>query len=161
MNNGKIYTAEFNHVPVLKFTGDIRVLLSGALDQYFSSLYQRPILDSLVVDLTETEGIDSTALGLLAKMAIQLRNRFNVTPTILSTNEDITSILKSMSMDLITDIVEDDLEKDVGYQELSQLNEKEEEIRKRVIDAHQTLMNLSEENRREFQELVAALKSGN
>jgi len=104
MSSGKILVATVNNVPILKFVGDVRVLMSSSLDNYFSSLYSRAILDRMVIDLTETEGIDSTALGLLAKMSIQLRNRFNVRPTIFSTNKDITRILKSMSIDMICDI---------------------------------------------------------
>ncbi|MGA0807407.1 MAG: STAS domain-containing protein, partial [Pseudohongiellaceae bacterium] len=122
-------------------------------------LYRRAILDAMVVDLSETTGIDSTALGLLAKMAIQLRNRFNVIPTIVSPNPDITRILRSMSFDLIFNIVANRNESDAGYQELKQQKESEDSVREKVIDAHLTLMTLSEENRLEFQDLVQSLKS--
>ena len=104
MNSGKILAAEYCHMPVLKLVGDVRVLMSSTIDNYFSSLYSKAILDAMIVDLTDTTGIDSTALGLLAKMAIQLRNRFNVKPSIISTNPDITKILKGMSFDIIFDI---------------------------------------------------------
>lgn len=159
MNSSKILVSEVDHIPVLKFVGDVRVLMSGTLDNYFSSLYNRPILDNMIVDLTETEGIDSTALGLLAKMAIQLRNRFNVSPTIISTNEDITRILKSMSFDLICNIVENPGDKEANFNELTQKEETEDTVRQKVIEAHQTLMTLSEDNRIEFQDLVSALKA--
>jgi len=33
-------------------------------------------------------------------------------------------------------------------------------LKQKVIEAHQTLMTLSDENRIEFQELVSALKAG-
>ncbi len=160
MSNGRILVADVNNVPILKFIGDVRVLMGGALDAYFSSLYKKPILDKMIVDLTETQGIDSTALGLLAKMAIQLRNRFNVSPTIISTNTDITRILKSMSFDLICEIVEEPLNKVGNFDELRQLDENEDTLKQKVIEAHQTLMTLSDENRIEFHELVSALKAG-
>ena len=104
MKSGKILATEFNKIPVLKLAGDVRVLMSYTIDNYFTSLYNRAILEAMIVDLSETTGIDSTALGLLAKMAIQLRNRFNVKPSIISTNQDITKILKGMSFDIIFDI---------------------------------------------------------
>jgi len=159
MNSGRILVANVNNIPILKFIGDVRVLMSGTLDNYFSTLYSKPILDRMIVDMTETQGIDSTALGLLAKMAIQLRNRFNVSPTIISTNPDITKILKSMSFDLICDIVEDANPRNADYDELSQVNDSEDHVRQKVIEAHQTLMTLSEDNRAEFQDLVSALKA--
>lgn len=160
MNNGRILVATVNDVPILKFIGDVRVLMSSALDNYFNSLYSRAILDRMMVDMTETQGIDSTALGLLAKMSIQLRNRFNVRPTIISTNPDITRILKSMSIDLICEIIETVDKQETCFDELNPLQETEDSVRQKVIEAHQTLMNLSEDNRAEFQDLVSALKSG-
>jgi anti-anti-sigma regulatory factor len=159
MSNGKILAADYKHMAMLKFVGDVRVLMSSTLDNYCSGLYRRPILDAMLVDMTETKGIDSTALGLLAKMAIQLRNRFNVIPTIVSTNPDITRTLKSMSFDLIFKIVDKPPAQKTQYNELQTQKESEETVRDKVIDAHLTLMALSEENRLEFQDLVQALKN--
>jgi anti-anti-sigma factor len=160
MSNGKILAADYRHMAMLKFVGDVRVLMSSTLDSYCSSLYRRPILDAMLIDMTETRGIDSTALGLLAKMAIQLRNRFNVIPTIVSTNPDVTRTLKSMSFDLIFKIVDKAPQKQPeAYNELQQKNESEDTVREKVIDAHLTLMTLSEENRLEFHDLVQALKN--
>ena len=158
MNNGKILAADYKHMAMLKFVGDVRVLMSSTLDNYSSNLYRRAVLDAMVVDLTETRGVDSTALGLLAKMAIQLRNRFNVIPTIVSTNPDITRILKSMSFDLIFNILESIPRAGAHYHELKPQDESESSVREKVLDAHLTLMSLSEENRLEFQDLVQALK---
>jgi len=142
----------------LKLVGDVRVLMSSTIENYFQSIYSKAILDAMIVDLSETKGIDSTALGLLAKMAIQLRNRFNVKPSIISTNKDITRILKGMSFDIIFDIVEEPLSNEAEFGELSLVSESEDAIKKKVIIAHQALMTLSEENRLEFQDLVTALK---
>jgi anti-anti-sigma regulatory factor len=162
MSNGKILAADYRHMAMLKFVGDVRVLMSSTLDAYCAGLYRRPILDAMLIDLSETRGIDSTALGLLAKMAIQLRNRFNVIPTIVSTNPDITRTLKSMSFDLIFKIVDkvpQKVQQPEHYNELQQKKESEDTVREKVIDAHLTLMTLSEENRLEFQDLVQALKN--
>jgi anti-anti-sigma regulatory factor len=159
VNTGKILAAEIGHIPILKFVGDVRVLMGSTIDNYFSTLYRKAILDAMLIDLSETEGIDSTALGMLAKMAIQLRNRFNVKPTIISTNPDITKILMSMSFDLIFKIVDEPLSQATQFGELSQVEESDAAIKLKIIEAHQTLMALSEDNKTEFQELVNALKN--
>ena len=132
--------------------------MSSTLDNYCNSLYRRGILDAMVVDMSETRSIDSTALGMLAKMAIQLRNRFNVMPTIISPNPDITRILRSMSFDMIFNIVSSVPKQQTQYSELKVQMESEATVRDKVIDAHLTLMAMSEENRLEFQDLVSALK---
>lgn len=159
MNSGKILAAEYNQMPVLKLVGDVRVLMSSTIDNYFSSLYSRAILEAMIVDLTETTGIDSTALGLLAKMAIQLRNRFNVKPSIVSTNPDITKILKGMNFDIIFNIVEEPLDSEANFGELNHISETDDVIKQKVIIAHQALMTLSDDNKLEFQDLVSALKN--
>jgi anti-anti-sigma regulatory factor len=158
MNNGKILAAEYQHMALLKFVGDVRVLMSSTLDNYCQGLYRLAVLDAVVVDMSETTGIDSTALGLLAKMAIQLRNRFNVTPTIVSPRADITRILRSMSFDVIFNIVDKPVSGAAPYKELQVQKESENTVREKVLDAHLTLMTLSEENRLEFQDLVQTLK---
>ena len=108
--------------------------------------------------MSETKSIDSTALGMLAKMSIQLRNRFNVMPTIVSPNADITRILRSMSFDAICNIVPSVPKQSLQFNELRLRTESEATVRDKVIDAHLTLMAMSEQNRLEFQDLVSALK---
>jgi anti-anti-sigma factor len=158
MSGGKILAADYKRMALLKFVGEVRVVMSSTLDNYCNSLYRRGILDAMVVDMSETRSIDSTALGMLAKMAIQLRNRFNVMPTIISPNPDITRILRSMSFDMIFNIVSSVPKQQTQYSELKVQMESEATVRDKVIDAHLTLMAMSEENRLEFQDLVSALK---
>lgn len=161
MSAGKILAADYRHMAMLKFVGEVRVVMSSTLDNYCNSLYRRAILDAMVVDMSETRSIDSTALGMLAKMSIQLRNRFNVMPTIISPNPDITRILRSMSFDMICNIVASPPKQQAQYSELKLQTESESTVRDKVIDAHLTLMAMSEENRLEFQDLVSALKQQN
>ena len=158
MSAGRILAADYRHMAMLKFIGEVRVVMSSTLDNYCNSLYRRAILDAMVIDMSETRSIDSTALGMLAKMSIQLRNRFNVMPTIVSPNPDITRILRSMSFDMICNIVSSPPKQQAQYSELKVQKESESTVRDKVIDAHLTLMAMSEENRLEFQDLVSALK---
>ena len=64
-----------------------------------------------------------------------------------------------MSFDLIFNIVDEPYNREASFDELCRVDENEDEIRKKVIEAHQTLMALSEDNRIEFQDLVFALKA--
>ena len=159
VSTGKILAADYKHMAMLKLIGDVRVVMSSTLDNYCNSLYRRGVLEAMLIDMSETKGIDSTALGLLAKMAIQLRNRFNVMPTIYSPNADISRILDSMSFDVIFNIIKSAPRRPATqYSELQVQTESEATVREKVIDAHLTLMALSEENRLEFQDLVQALR---
>ena len=73
MTTGKIQFAEEQGTFVLKFIGDVRLTLCAALDSYIEKIFSVLSFESIVIDLTETECIDSTSLGLLAKLSILSR----------------------------------------------------------------------------------------
>ena len=145
---------------VLKFVGDVRLTLCSVLDKTLESILQHPGIRSVVIDLTDTQGIDSTSLGLLAKLSIQSRKRFGFVPTIISTNDDINRILLTMGFDQVFVIIQ---EKGTGIEALKDLPVGEEmpepDIMEKVLSAHKTLMDLNEHNRREFHELVQQLEN--
>ena len=58
---------------VLKFVGDVRLSLGPAISGFLSRLRELEDCRGMVVDLSETEAIDSTALGLIAKLGICCR----------------------------------------------------------------------------------------
>ncbi len=161
MTSGKIQYAETHGAFILKFIGDVRLTLSSALDKKLESIIQQPDITSVVIDLTETQGIDSTSLGLLARLSIQSSARLGFVPTIHSTNEDINRILITMGFDQVFIIVHEvgDSRKPVILHDLPCSEENsDQEIMGKVITAHKTLMDMNERNRQEFQDLVQQLE---
>ena len=158
MANGKLLVAEKDGVHVLKFVGDVRVTLGPTIDAFLTSLLETVDFKSVIIDLTETEGIDSTSLGFIAKISIGAKNLFGIVPTIVSTNEDITRILMSMGFDQVFLIIKEPMESSVQLGEVPVKNVAEEDLRKKVVEAHQVLMQLNEENQNTFRDLVVALQ---
>ena len=68
---GTILFAQLDNVQVLKFVGDVRVTLGPTISRYLESIGQDTSLKSIVIDLTEAVGIDSTSLCLLAKISLR------------------------------------------------------------------------------------------
>lgn len=159
MTQGRILVGDHDGIYVLKFTGDVRVTLCATMDGFLRSLISRDDFRSVLVDLSETEGIDSTSLGLLAKLSLETQRRFDLVPTLVSTNPDITRILRTMGFDDIFHIVESPLTEIGQLGELPTLETDEEDVRQRVLDAHRTLMDLNEQNRESFRDLVSALET--
>lgn len=155
----KILFAERDGIQVLKFVGDVRVTMGPTIGAFLSRLRQSQDFKSIVLDLTETTSIDSTSLGLLAKISIATQEAFNSVPTIVSPNEDILRILLSMGFDDVFIILRELIT------ECGQLNElptgifSEASLREQVIEAHRVLMSLNEQNRNAFCDLVEALES--
>ena len=156
---GRILVASHDGVYVIVFEGDVRLTLCTTVDVYLERMFQDAAFRSVVVDLSETENIDSTSLGLLAKLSIQAERRFGFRPTLISTRRDVTRILLSMGFDEVFNLVETPLEHEEQLAELPNLTATETDVRQRVLDAHRTLMSMNAGNRDAFHDLVAELEA--
>lgn len=145
-------------VYILKFVGDVRLSICTAVDQFLDTMFGDPAFRSVIVDLTLTAGIDSTSLGILAKLSINAQSRFGCVPTLVSTNVDITRILLTMGFDDVFNIVRQPLEHKEQLGELTVSATSEEDMRQRVLEAHRYLMSLNESNREAFRDLVETLE---
>jgi len=158
MSTGKIQFAEQDGTFVLKFTGEVRLTLCSALDATIEHIFSSLNFSSIVIDLTETQSIDSTTLGLLAKLSILSRQRIGLLPMLTTNNPDILRLLDSMGFDQVFNIVETVLPCPECLTDLPPQDQSEAEVRNRVLEAHRVLMGLNESNRNAFRDLVSALE---
>lgn len=154
----KILQADQQGIYVLKFIGEIRLNLCSTLDDLVESITQDPQFKTVVIDLTETEIIDSTTLGLLAKIALAAEKQSKFLPTLISTNPDVTRIITSMGFDKIFIIVREPASRIEELEEIPVLKASEQQVRDKVLDAHKVLMGMNSRNREEFKNLVRALE---
>ncbi len=158
MSAGKIQYAEQDGTFVLKFIGEIRLTLCSALDATIDMIFSAANFSSIAIDLTETQSIDSTTLGLLAKLSILSRRKIGLLPTLVTTNPDITRLLHSMGFDQVFNIIDSPLPINHGLRDLPAQDQSEEVVKAKVIEAHRILMDLNESNREAFKDLVTALE---
>lgn len=160
MTVGTIYYAKQGHTYVLKFVGEIRYTMSCSLDRFLERLFERSDYDEIAIDLTETTTIDSTNLGLLAKIANVVRRRFNRKPPLHSTNRDVNQVLDSMGFDDVFDLCYEprcaECPKTIRRLEVNEPSR--EEMARTLLDAHCALSDLNEQNRLEFKNIVGALQ---
>jgi anti-anti-sigma factor len=155
---GRILAAQHDGIYILKFVGDVRVNLCAAIDDYFEHMLEDPGFESVVVNLCEAKGIDSTTLGLLAKLALQFKRQFGLKPAIYCDNAGINRLLESMAFGKIFDIREQSCAELGNVAEIPAVSGDAEAAREKVIEAHRVLMDMSEENRERFRDLVATLE---
>ena len=153
MSTGKIQFAESEGTFVLKFVGDVRLTLCAALDAYIEKIFSVLSFNAIIIDLTETDGIDSTSLGLLAKLSIL--------STLVSNQDDMNRLLQSMGFDQVFNIVSELTPTSAELEDLPGQQLSEELVKDKVLEAHRILMNLNEHNREAFRDLVSALESSN
>ena len=159
MQEGKILVAQYQGTFVLKLVGDVRLTLCTTMDAFFKEMFSNPDFAGVLIDLSEAECIDSTSLGLLAKLAIQAKRRFQLVPIIISPNPNITRLLDSMGFGRVFDICDSVQEPSDSFGELPIISEDEDCVRERIIEAHRVLMDMNEKNRETFSPLVSALEA--
>lgn len=157
--DGRILVAHHDGVYLMKFTGDVRVTLCTTVDAFLDSMFRDAVFKSVIVDLSEAECIDSTSLGILAKLSIQAQSRFNYLPVLVSTNADITRVMRNMGFEDVFQIVEEKIETADQLGELPKIDASDEDVRLRVIEAHRILMAMNENNRAAFHDLVETLEA--
>ena len=159
MTPGKIQFAESEGTYVLKLIGEVRLTLCSSLEEFLDMMFDEPRFKSVIIDLSEAQTIDSTSLGVLAKLSIKANKRFNLVPVLICPQPDITRILLSMGFDRIFIIVKED--QSSGYRSMNELHCEagcEAATHAQVLDAHRVLMDLNENNRRAFSDLVKQLE---
>lgn len=152
-----LYAFQDGHY-VLKFIGDVRLTLCSTIDQHLRDILERDDVTDTLVDLTETVNIDSTSLGLIGKLAVKSAKFDMPKPTIVSTNPDVTKILMAMGFDQVFLLLD---EMPTNCQDLAKVpfvQESDDQVKARIIDAHRVLIDLNEQNRDEFKDLLSALE---
>ncbi len=159
MPEGSIFFAREGSSYVLKFVGEVRLTLCTTLDRHLEQVLAVGDIEHILVDLTETDTIDSTSLGLIAKLAVGASRLSLSAPTLVSTNEDVTRILYTMGFErifLLLDTLPTSL---IDLKRLPFVKESEAGVRDRIIAAHRVLMSLNEANRDAFIDLVSTLEN--
>ena len=157
-NCGKALYAVHQGTYVVKLVGEIRVPICATLDGFIENLFHDTRLNSILIDLSETSVIDSTALGLLAKIAIQSKKRFDQKPLIISTRPDISRVLSTMGFENVFNIVHVAPVKNPRMSEMPNVPCDKGNACDKVLEAHRILMDMNEHNRETFKDVVAALE---
>ncbi|MDF1763905.1 MAG: STAS domain-containing protein [Oleibacter sp.] len=158
MTSGCIEVANFDGNQIIRLSGDVRLNLCSALDRYITDVLQNAVFAHLYIDLSRAEGVDSTTLGQLAKIAILCRERFHFKPTIYSPGESVGKILHSMGFDQVFTILRRSIKQDASFEEWASASENAACSKEQVIEAHKVLMSLNDHNKETFQELMNTLE---
>src|SRR5690606_40522570 len=94
ISTGHIEYASLNGTHIFNLIGEVRAQSCISLDKLLNKIEQQDNVVGAIVDLTETSFIDSTVLGVLAKLGLKLKQVHNIQAVMLSTNSDITTLAK-------------------------------------------------------------------
>lgn len=160
MADGRVLYAHSGNVHVLRYVGDIRYPLTPTIDNFVDQLFRRERVRELVIDLSETDSIDSTNLGELARIANRVRGSGGERPVIVCPRPDVDCVLRSMAMDEVFDLsaAPTDLAGEEQPLPTATGPRSPSALRHLMLEAHRTLMDMSEENRARFFDVVALME---
>ena len=158
MAEGRVLAAHENGAYVLRLVGDVRLTLCATIEDYVEHMLDDPAFTSVWVDLCGAEGIDSTTLGQLAKLALSVKERFGFRPAIFCCDDGINRLLESMGLDRLFELHEKTCCATVCSAMLPMVPGSEDEVREKVLEAHRVLMDASDDNHERFRDLVASLE---
>lgn len=109
-----------------------------------------------ILDLSETTYIDSTFLGLIAKYTMKFKNDFNEYLSILNpTNEVLTALKQTGILNFVVILNEDII---VNGTKIEKKDFKSSNIAKHILEMHEILSNLNEENKKVFSDVVNKMR---
>jgi anti-anti-sigma factor len=159
MESGAAFYVRQGNTYILKLIGDVRYTMGCALGDFLDRLFTQTDYNDIVVDLTETHSIDSTSLGLLAKIANFNRQHFAHKTTLLSTNSDVNQILDNMGFYEIFNIRDTGEAITAALQQLAINAPCKDDLTRIMYEAHQTLSDLNPRNEEAFKGVLDNLRS--
>lgn len=143
----------------LRFIGDVRVTFCTTLNTYLEQLFKVDDIRSVAVDLRMAAAVDSTTLGLLAKLALYVNRNASLKPLLIVEDESMIRLIQSMGLDEIFSLASAFPEQQGALGELELSHADTETARGKVIEAHRTLMKLNNKNMEAFSDLVKRLEA--
>jgi len=156
---GHVTHAAQKGVHVLRYFGAVNFTLAPGLQRFLQHLIHDGGVSALVFDLTAAESLDSTNLGLMARANEQVRDAGAANSVIISSNEDIDMVLRSMGFDQTFDFSPPGEEMPpTNAEPVDAEAASAQELRRTMLEAHRALMRMSEAGRLEFEQVVECLE---
>lgn len=93
-------------VVVVRLRGDIRFGQCAALDRFLRQSSAQPY-QVFIFDLSEASALDSTALGVIAQIAVHSRRHQRPAPIVLCQHPDLLAVLRAVSFDRAFTVLSD------------------------------------------------------
>jgi anti-anti-sigma factor len=161
MQAPRAFYGRLDQSPILALTGHVRYVTVRALRTFIDDFVAREADAAMVIDLREVTAIDSTGMGLLARLGRSTlehgRRSVIVCPV-----RDVMTCLRSAAFDRLFIIVERwpfEQEAELAEVPLESREMQAAIMGRLILDAHRDLASLSTENQETFAGVIAALEA--
>lgn len=158
MNEGKYQFAECETFYLIKMSGNLKYTGSGGFDTFVENIFSKIENKDVVIDLTEAQYLDSTNLGILAKIADTMQSEYDKKTTIISSNTDITTLLINIGFDDFFTILDESPDTNPTLSDISEMVTGDRSMALMMLEAHKALMELNDQNKNTFSSVVNLLE---
>lgn len=148
---------ELDNKVFIKFVGNATMKNSKTLEDLFDKIFEGEEKE-IIIDFKECNYMDSTMLGFIAKIAIKLKKTWNKYIYEINASNMVKTSLKSTG---VFDLLKH-LDQEADGVELKEIEVKDFENKDakaaHILEAHKTLMSLSDENAKIFKNVVELLE---
>ena len=160
MSDGRVFHAAAGGNHVLRYVGRADYVMAPAIERVGEGLFEANDPRTLVFDLRQATMLDSTNLGLVARLASRV-DQAGGRAAIVSTNDDITDVLRSMGLATMFQITSDDpVLHEVGPGDEIVLEPTgQRELMRTMLEAHRVLATIDQNDSSGFRAVVEGLES--
>ncbi|HWA71758.1 MAG TPA: STAS domain-containing protein [Polyangiaceae bacterium] len=159
MIEGHVTHAEQRGIHVLRYFGTVNFMLAPGIQRFVDDLIEHGSISGLVFDLSQANSLDSTNLGLMARVNERLLGVGAANSVIISGDGDIDVVLRSMGFDQTFDVLTTTPTTELAPAEpIRTESPSATELRETMLAAHQALVRMSDAGRLEFEPVVACLE---
>lgn len=161
MADGRVTYSDGEGCHVLHYFGRVDYTMAPAINRFVDSLLSDREARPFIFDMTEARLIDSTNLGLVARIANRVQGVGLGRCTIVSDNEDIDDVVESMGFHAIFNLTRQHPAVHDGSAEAPVTGEEcsQGELLRTMLEAHKTLASLNEKDRAQFKDVVSMLEA--
>jgi anti-anti-sigma factor len=144
---------------ILKLSGELRHTLGPALNALLDRVFADPGFERMAIDLSAAESIDSTCLGVLARIGNQAHQASRMPPTIICNNNDINELLLALCFDRLFNLVNADGVIAKNLQAVPVPDTDEGALLAVVLEAHRRLCDMDQRNSNVFSDVVKLMEN--
>lgn len=158
MTGGKIHYCTKEDCCIIKMKGRLTYAMASELDSFLTYLINLSHLKELQIDLASATYLDSTVMGLLTKIGKHYIVNGNSRADLRAGSKSITEAFVNLGFHNLFDLTDSkadytdftDLEKMPRLKDTQEMN-------KVILEAHTNLVEIDENNKEEFKDVIEAL----
>lgn len=143
----------------VRWTGEIRYPMAPRLDAFYGEVLRSCTFSTMCIDLREATVLDSTALGLLARMGTHMLSQVGRRAVIVYAPGDVFETLQVVGFDDVFVMVTEPPGPQPKFTEIAAVADVRP-LGVTMLEAHEELMALNERNLEEFRAAVGILRRG-